>query len=92
MAVQELAYEIKQDVDNILLIPLDDFLKKPQSIAQGFTSYNISNHLMASALLLVYNPSSSSKKIDFVWTLQGKQLQGSQFTKFSKQVIHMSEL
>ena len=63
LAVQELAYKIKQDIDNKLLIPLDDFLKKPDVIAQGFTPENISKFLISSAILLVYNPASTSSKV-----------------------------
>jgi len=63
LAVEELSYKIKQDVDNNLLVPLDEFLKRPEVIAQGFTSENISKYLIASAILLVYNPASSSTKI-----------------------------
>ena len=63
LAVEELSYKIKQDVDNNLLVPLDEFLKRPEVIAQGFTSENISKYLIASAILVMYNPASSSTKI-----------------------------
>ena len=63
LAVKELDYKIKQDVDNSLLIPLEDFLLKPEVISQGFNKDNIANYLIASAILLVYNPNSTSTKI-----------------------------
>ena len=63
LAVEELSYKIKQDVDNNLLVPLDEFLKRSEVIAQRFTSENISKYLIASAILVMYNDASSSTKI-----------------------------
>ena len=60
LAIQEVQYKLNQDIDGGLLISLSDFLAREEVKQQGYTE---NNNLTTSALLLVYNPASSSTKI-----------------------------
>ena len=60
--MKEVQFKLNQDIDGGLLVSLDYFLNGEVK-HQGYTHDNILNYLTASALLLVFNPSSSSTKI-----------------------------
>ena len=54
---------MRQDIDGKLLVPLLEFLLRPEVRSQGFNKDNITQHLTASAILLVYSPTSSLTKV-----------------------------
>ena len=56
-------FKLNQDIDGGLLVSLDDFLKRDEVKQQGYTQDNILSYLTASALLLVFSPSSNSTKV-----------------------------
>ena len=63
LIIQEVQFKLNQDIDGGLLVSLKDFLNREEVKQQGYTHHNILEYLTASALLLVFNPSSSSTKI-----------------------------
>ena len=63
LITQEIGYKIRQDLDSRVLISLKDFLKLPDIVGRGITEENVHQHLMAAALLIVFNLNSQSSKV-----------------------------
>ena len=62
LAVQEIQFKLRQDVDQGTLVRLTDFLNFPDVKDAGITPDNVGNHVTPSSLLLVWNPGSSNTK------------------------------